>query len=321
MNDRKKLANVLVAPDNPEFLEGEIVPSMDMFDLASVNVKSIRDVYREKQRGFQTAPFDTPGSNLKFFPGGFTIWSGEPGHGKTATLRQLVCKLLYANRPTFVCSLEEKPIDYFLRLCCTALGTDNPSEDGLQWCVDTWLETLKIWNYTARESDCEHAKILAAIRVLARDFNVRDAIIDNYMCLDVPSNDLEKQRQFAQKLIMTCESADSHVHLVAHPRKKQRADAEYGQDDVAGSSDLVRKADNIIFTRRTKNEREVSSPDAAPSSHEVMKQRHGSGRTWLAVGWFNRNFKQFTLDQFQQEPTRYLHEEAYKFRIAQDPLY
>jgi twinkle protein len=219
-----------------------------------------------------------------------------------------------------VCSLEEKPADVFMRHACCALGTDNPSDDGLQWCVDTWLETLKIWNYSARDSDCEHAKILAAIRVLARDYGVRHAIIDSLFCLDVPTNDLEAQRRFARKLVQSCQLSGVHIHLVAHPRKKTRADQEDTLDDVAGSADLSRGVDNVLFVRRAKNENQVSNPEATPMCVTVMKQREDG---WIGdiSGWYSRRFKQFTPDQFADTPSRYLCEEAYEHRIATEPLF
>jgi twinkle protein len=236
-------------------------------------------------------------------------------------LRQLACHHLYQNTPVFVCSLEERPRDVFLRHCLCALGTDNPSMDALQWCADTWLETLKIWNYSARDSDAEHVKILAAIRVLARDFGVRHAIIDNLMSLDVSANDVEAQRRFSIKLTQTCELSGVHLHLVAHPRKRSRTDQAHTMEDVAGSADLSRKADNIVFVRRAKDENSVSSADVTPMMAEVMKQRWGTGWTGPLSGWYHRKLRQFQIDQFAELPTRYLCDEAYKARFAAEPLF
>ena len=317
----RNLNGILVTTDNPEYMETDIRPESDVFSLSNLDVKDLRSAYREKQRNFTTVPIDVLGERLRFYPGNVTIWSGHPGAGKTTLLRQLTCKLLHANLPTFVCSLEEKPVDVFLRHCCCALGTTNPSEDGLQWCADTWLDTLKIWNYSARDSDAEHAKILAAIRVLARDHGVRHAVIDSLFCLDVPVNDLEAQRRFSRKLMQTCQLSGVHIHLVAHPRKKTRADQEDTLDDVAGSADLSRAVDNILFVKRAKNENAVSSPDVTPMLVSALKQREHPGWIGDVVGWYNRNMHQFVFDQFQAEPTRYLCADAYKYRVATDSLF
>lgn len=319
----KNLKGILVTTDNPAFMETDIRPQADVFQLNTLNFRELRATYREKQRNYTTAPFDPSGNHIRFFPSGFTIWSGEPGAGKTTLLRQLACHLMAApvQQSVFVCSLEEAPLDVFVRHACCALGTENPSEDGLEWCADTWLEHLKIWNYSARDSDAEHAKILAAVRVLARDYGVRHAIIDSFMCLDVAANDIEAQRKFAGKLAQTCQLSGVHIHLVAHPRKRSRSDQAHTQEDVAGSADLARKADNILFVKRASNEQSSATPECTPMSISVFKQRFGTGRMGDSCGWYNRIHRQFVHDQFQPEPTRYLPEMAYERRIAMEPLF
>lgn len=319
----KKFNQILVATDNPEFLEKEVRPESDVFQLNNLNFKDLRTRYRERYRSFSTCPADPFGEKLRFYPGGYTIWSGEPGAGKTTLLRQMVCHLLRGPTPqgVFVASLEETPENVFLHHACCALGTENPSADGLEWCADVWLEHLNIWNYSAKDSDAEHARLFAAIRVLARDRHVRHAVIDSFMCLDVAENDVEAQRKFSIKLTQTCHLAGIHLHLVAHPRKKQRADAPLTQDDVAGSANLARKADNICFVRRSANEHEVSTPAATPMLVSVMKQREPPGRTCDLHGWYNRELKQFSQDQFQEFPTLYLPKSAYELRVATDPLF
>jgi hypothetical protein len=52
----------------------------------------------------------------------------------------------------------------------------------------------------------------------------------------------------------------------------------------------------------------------------IRKQRYGSGHIGDVQGWFNRQLRQFTLEQFQDQPTRYLPEMAYERRIAAEPL-
>lgn len=316
----KALRGILVTADDPRYLEQEIKPEADVFRLDQLNVRELRERYREKQRHFTTSPFDPHGNLLRFFPGGFTIWSGEPGAGKTTLLRQLACHLLHQDLNVFVCSLEEEPEDVFVRHACTALGTENPSEDGLQWCGDVWMDKLKIWNYSGRESDAEHARIFAAVRLLARDHGVRHAVVDSFMCLDVPANDIEQQRKFAGKLAQTCHLSGVHLHLVAHPRKRSRSDQAHTQEDVAGSADLARKADNIVFVKRAANETSCSTQECTPMSVSIFKQRFGTGRTGDAAGWYNRIHRQFVHDQFQTEPNHYLPDMAYERRIAQDVL-
>ncbi len=131
------------------------------------------------------------------------------------------------------------------------------------------------------------------------------------MCLDVSNNDWEGQRQFANALVRTVRNSGCHVHLVGHPRKLVSSDQEPDQNDVAGSADIGRLADNVLFVRKPKLDMVNSNPGVTPMKVSILKQRHGTGATGDCVGWFDRAQKQFKLDQFQHHATRYLPKEAY----------
>lgn len=307
-----KIGGIFVRTDDPAYLEQQVEPAAQTFDLEAVNAKQLRMAYREKQRNFSTAPFDPQGNVLRFFPGGFTIWSGHPGAGKTTILRQLACHLMHTGSQVFVCSLEESPEDVFMRHCAVALGTEDSSDVGIEWCAHLWSKKLKLWNYRPANGDARHQKILAAVRVLAKR-GVRHAIIDSLMCLDVPATDWEAQRLFTQALASTCELAGVHIHLVAHPRKPAQASQEMDIGDVAGSADLGRKADNVLFVKRATNEQQaVTDPNVRDMHVCIRKQRYGTGHIGDVCGYFNRRIWQFTMDRFQTEPTPYLEIGAYE---------
>lgn len=311
----RKIGGIFVEPDSPQFLEREIQAEREVFDMASAEASSLLDAYRRKQLNYSTAPFDPAGEKLRFFPGGFTIWSGFPGAGKTTLLRQLVCHLLKAPDPekpldgpgVFVCSMEEMPQDVLIRHAQVALASDDISPNGLQWCCDVWANRLHLWNYRPIEADAEHQKILAAIRVLARDKGVRHVVIDSLMCLDVAANDYEAQRQFAGSLARTCHSAGVHVHLVAHPRKPQQSGQLPELSDVAGSADLGRKADNVIFVMRAFDQEAMAMRgECSPMRLMVRKQRYGTAFLGEIQGWFHRRLRQFVLTEWQDHATQYL---------------
>lgn len=315
-----KVGGIFVRTDDPAFLENQIDPGAEVMDLERINVTELKAEYRKRERCFSTAPIDPEGRLLRFFPGGFSIWSGFPGNGKTALLRQLACHLIHRQQNVFVCSLEEKPRDVFMRHACVALGTENPSTDSLQACADMWCERLKIWNYAAGADCARYTKILAAIRVLAKEHGVRHAIIDSLMCLDVPSNDYEAQRMFTLALTASAELSDCHIHLVAHPKKPMQVNAASDIADVAGASDLGRRADNVLFVKRAENEAQIASAECRPMLVSVRKQRYGSGFIGDISGYFNHVLRQFVREQFHIEPIHYLPSMAYVGRIDQEPL-
>lgn len=306
----KTLGAVLVQPDDPAYLESEIDAAEELFAIGSTPVAQIREEYTKKQLQYSSSPFDPEGRLLKFFPGDVTIWSGYPGAGKTTLLRQLVCHLLHQQQGVFVASLEENPLDVFWRHACVALGTDNPSDDGLQWCVDMWCDRFRIWNNRWMDSDAEHARILAAIRVLGRE-GVRHAVIDSFMCLDVSSTDYDAQRRFAKAICTSAALGDVHTHLVAHPRKPFAPGQMPDINDVAGAADLGRRVANVVFVRRSPDENAAISGQCTPMLVSVCKQRNGSGALGQVAGWFHRGLRQFVRDQWQSMPTHYLPREAY----------
>jgi KaiC/GvpD/RAD55 family RecA-like ATPase len=300
---------IFVTADDPKFLEQRVETKVDLLDLEQLNVAQIRDEYIRRQQNYDTAPFDPEGRALRFFPGGYTIWSGQPGAGKTTLLRQFACHLMHHDRKVMVASLEEDPVDVFYRHAMVALGTEDPAQAGLEWCTFHWAERLRLWNST--DLPAPHQRLFAAIRVMAAQ-GVRHAIIDSLMCLDVQEGDLEGQRMFVLALLRTLKASNVHIHLVAHPNKILRAGQEPDMNDVAGSSALIRLADNIVFTRRAGGESLIHAPNVTPMRITCVKQRHGSGGNGNLDGWFHRQQKQFKTDQFEQAVTQYLPAQAYR---------
>lgn len=308
---QRNMRGIFVEADAPEFLERDIEPEREIVDLNLLNVADLLATYKRRQSNYDTAPFDPEGHELRFYPGGFTVWSGFPSAGKTTILRQLACHLMRNGKRVFIASLEEDPIDVFYRLACVALGTDSPTEDGLQWCVDFWNDKLRLWSY--RRGIAEHARILAVIRVLARQ-GVRHAIIDSLARLDVHSGDWEAQRQFGNALEATAATSGSHIHLVAHPRKLTRLtngkEVEPDVNDVAGSADIGRLCDNALFVRRLETDDAVRD-EFSPMRISVRKQRYHTGACGNIDGFFNRRLRQFKPARHDFEVTRYLPGGAY----------
>lgn len=279
-----------------------------LLDLSKIDAKRLLADYHKWQARFGTAPFDPDGGKLKFFSGGFTVWSGFPGAGKTTLLRQFICHCLHRGSCVFLASLEESSDDIVFNLAATASGTASPSEHQVQWFADKHGERLKLWD-AAGDDSTSHRKIIRTIAELAGS-GVRHAVIDSLMCLDIANDDFERQRVFANYLSCAAKASGIHIHLVAHPRKLVSATQEPDINDVAGARELAGIADNVLFVRRLKTD-DTEVHESTPMVVAIKKQRYGSGFIGNIGGWFNRTYRQFHQVQFPAGPTRYLPDDAY----------
>lgn len=277
------------------------VPASSMVDIGRMNVSDLQSRMTTENKDFDTAPFDTEGSLLRFYPGNVTVWSGFPGAGKTTLLRQFICQLLQKGRKVFFASLEEDPRDLLIRIMRTAAGTQKPSAHQMQWFLDAFGDQLRVWNSLG---DTKSEDLLAAITSL----KVEHAVIDSLMAMDVSGYEWEPQRLFAKRLIATARMSLAHIHLVAHPRKPSEADSTPDTHDVAGTADLGRLADNVVFVRR--HSAEAATAARTGMKILVRKQRNHTGAMPTYEGWFHRDLMQFSTDQFAKA-IRYLPDDAY----------
>lgn len=298
------VGQMLVTREAPDY---DVEPDDALLDLAELDGKQLLLDHAQRHARFGTAPFDPAGDHFRMYAGGVTIWSGFPGAGKTTLLRQLICQLLRKGSSVFLASLEENPQDVLVRLAGTAAGAELPNAHQMQWFIDAYASRFRLWGMIGL---AQHRKLLAVARKLADEFSVRHVVIDSLMCMDIANDDFEAQRKFANLVAATARSANVHIHLVAHPRKLISADQEPDINDVAGARELGGIADNVVFVRRAK---EVSDPTSSvtPMCIAIKKQRHGNGVLKDVKGWYHRNYRQFHMEQFPTQATRYLPEDAY----------
>ena len=278
-----------------------------LLDLASADADALLRAYKGKLENFDTAPFDVDGHQIKFYEGGYTVWSGYPGNGKTTILRQMVCHLLARGKGVFAAHLEEDPGDSLIRTAGVAFGTPLPTVNQLQWFLDFYADAFRVWGIIGL---CPHRELFGTIQELAST-GIKHFVIDSLMCLDLKSDDYEAQRVFANGLSALVRNHKIHVHLVAHPRKIQSTDTEPDLNDIAGSADIGRLADNVLFVRRGEKGNSATQ-DLTPMQVLIKKQRYEPSFHGSISGWFNKRIRQFTKDQWQQAPTQYLPKSAYE---------
>jgi twinkle protein len=302
----KRIGEMLITREAEEAFRAD--PNDVLVDLASLDGRELVEQNKTFEARYATAPFDAEGKMLRFYPGGVTIWSGFPGAGKTTLLRQFICHTLYRGSSVFLASLEEHPRRVIFNLAATAAGTTSPNAHQVQWFIDAYAKRFRLWGIIGI---AQHLRLLALARELAIQ-NIRHAIFDSLMCLDVANDSTEGQRRFANLLATTARAAGIHIHLVAHPRKPQKAGAEIDLNEIAGAREIGGLADNVIFIRRDLDRKNYTmNADVTPMCVSIKKQRNYNGALGDVEGWFQRPLRQFSKDQFIDAPIRYLPDDAY----------
>lgn len=284
-------------------LSGVLAP---MMGLSGTELLARRVARRSK---YSTTPFDPEGKTLRLYPGGVTIWSGYPGSGKTTILRQMVCQFLKRGQSVFLASLEDEPSDVLTSLCDTAAGCYDPTAHQMQWFLDAYHTQLHLWG---KYGIAPHKGLLGVIRMLANTSGLDHAVIDSLMCLDVPNDDFEGQRKFANEIAAVARATGVHIHLVAHPRKQVSSDQPLDLNDVAGAREIGGIADNVLFLRRAKSDDHYGSDsEVTPMVISIRKQRHFHGTLEEIAGRFHRTWRQFSVNPYAGNPQRYLPADAY----------
>jgi twinkle protein len=302
----KRVGEMLITREAEEAFQRD--PNDVLLDLASLDGKELVEQNRTFEARYATAPFDPEGRMLRFYPGGVSIWSGFPGAGKTTLLRQFICHTLHRGSSVFLASLEEDPRRVIFKLAATAAGTLNPTAHQVQWFIDAYVKRFRLWGVIGI---AQHLRLLGLVRELAAQ-QIHHAIFDSLMCLDVANDSTEGQRRFANLLATTARAAGIHIHLVAHPRKPQKAGAEIDLNEIAGAREIGGIADNVIFIRRDLDRKNyTANADVTPMCVSIKKQRHYNGALGDVEGWFQRPLRQFSSTQFIDAPVRYLPDDAY----------
>lgn len=302
----RRVGAMMVTADAPDY---DINPEKALLEVRGKSAADVLATIEAKYARHQTAPFDPDGVKLRFYPGGISIWSGFPGSGKTTILRQMACHLASRDERVFFASLEEDPENLLVGLAAVASGYplgELPPEWAVQAFMDAWHDRVKIWGVIGIAS---HRRILAVIRKLAEE-GLTHAIIDSLMCLDIPNDDIEAQRKFANLCAATARNTGVHIHLVAHPRKPMQRDQEPDLGDVAGAKEIGGIADNVLFVRRGGEVLEVGN--VVPMKISVKKQRHWRGEWPTFDGFLHHNYRQCHMVQMVDWPTRYLPAEYYR---------
>lgn len=239
----------------------------------------------KKPKGFLHPLLQSYDGGIEFLKGDVTIWSGISSHGKTTFLLFLASDLVNSGHKIMKVSLEMKPAKIISRMFKAMQGKPTLSKGQ--------IEALFLWTdgaiYFADKMGCiDQAPLFDMMQFAYARHGVDHFFIDSFMRVSGLEEDYPAQGAFLNKLQEFSKSTDTHVHLVAHPRKTMDGMAP-GRQDVKGSSLLLNNCDNLLMIHRNtekeklRRERPITdSEDLQMHDAEIISEKQRDN------GWTGR---------------------------------
>lgn len=225
--------------------------------------------------GIRELDYNTKGFEM----GCITIWTGFTNAGKTTVMTMLAKKTIEQGERIFFFNGEQTKEDFKNNLYIQSVTKkDLEKKMYRNSCVEdvfvkqekaVLLDKLygnKIYIYN-NEADKKIENLLYAMEELRRTQKIRVFFLDNFMQIDMNSDNVfQEQTEIMEKLRTFAVNKKVHIHLVAHPRKTERFQTRLTLYDIAGSSNIVNKAYNIISILR------VDTVKKDPKSYEKLQK-------------------------------------------------
>lgn len=225
--------------------------------------------------GIRDLDYNTKGFEM----GCITIWTGFTNAGKTTVMTMLAKKTIEQGERIFFFNGEQTKEDFKNNLYIQSVTKkDLEKKMYRNSCVEDvfvkqekalLLDKLygnKIYIYN-NEANRKIGSLLYAMEELRRTQKIRVFFLDNFMQIDMNSDNVfQEQTEIMEKLRTFAVNKKVHIHLVAHPRKIERFQTRLTLYDIAGSSNIVNKAYNIISILR------VDTVKKEPKSYEKLQK-------------------------------------------------
>lgn len=232
--------------------------------------------------GIRNLDYNTKGFEM----GCITIWTGFTNAGKTTVMTMLAKRTIEQGERIFFFNGEQTKEDFKNNLYIQSVTTkDLVKKMYRNSCVEdvfvkqekaVLLDKLygnKIYIYN-NEADRKIESLLYAMEELRRTQKIKVFFLDNFMQIDMNSDNVfQEQTEIMEKLRTFAVNKKVHIHLVAHPRKTERFQTRLTLYDIAGSSNIVNKAYNIISILRVDTVRKESK-DYEKLQKELLDERY-----------------------------------------------
>ena len=251
-----------VQNNNQKLQKPEIKPYY-RFDDFGYDTDGKRRVYS----GIKSLDYDLKGFEM----GCLTIWTGFTNSGKTTVMTMLAKQTIKQGHRIFFFNGEQTKEDFKNNLYIQSVDKKDLikvySEDELGKEADVYDVFVRkdkaaelekeygamIYVYN-NENKRKIDKLLKVMDEMREKEKIKVFFLDNFMQIETNGfNVLQEQTEIMEKLRTFAVNKGVHIHLVAHPRKTLQFQVRLDLFDVAGSSNLINKAYNVVSIIRLDN--------------------------------------------------------------------
>ncbi len=226
--------------------------------------------------------YDTKGFEM----GCITIWTGFTNAGKTTVMTMLAKNTIEQGERIFFFNGEQTKEDFKNNLYIqTVKSIDLIKKQYKNSCVfDTFVKTEKavlmdklygnkIFIYN-NEVKRDITTLIKAMEEIRQKEKIRVFFLDNFMQIDMSTDNVFQEQTIVMERLRTFAiNRKVHIHLVAHPKKIERFQTRLSLYDVAGSSNIVNKAYNIISILRV-DSMQKDSKDYEKLQKELLNEKY-----------------------------------------------
>jgi twinkle protein len=199
--------------------------------------------------GMKLCSLPTLSGILKGIRGGeVTVLTGKNGSGKTTFINIIAKDIIKNKEKVCIASLEMMPRSYLRWFLMQSLNDPHPSEEKIRKTLDILNDRLYIVDIHKKVTAEE---IIEHFMLSYRKYGTRYFFLDSLMKVKLGHNGTDRSRleaegNFVDALTDFAKQTESHVFLVAHPRKTFNDSDRPTKMDVKGSGEITDLAHNVI---------------------------------------------------------------------------
>lgn len=219
-----------------------------------------------------------------FYFGQLILLTGERGDGKSTLASQFATAALAQSYSVFFYSGElldwyfKAWLDYqcagpdHINATRNTFGDESYSVDGNAITkIERWYKGRLFLYRNESAIEEEHRTLLETIDTAIKQYGCRVLFLDNLMTAmsdDLSRDQYRQQTAFVKQLALMAKQYNVLIFLVAHPRKVYGG--QFGNDDVAGSSNITNLVDVVLRYARPADD-DIDNPP--PRILQVLKNR------------------------------------------------